>query len=177
MPNMNEWLFALIIIASKVIEVSISTLRIVLITKGEKKIGTMLIFIETLIWCTVAGSVLVGLSENPMRVVAYAIGVATGTFVGSTLEEKLAIGLCEIQVILTERHGDQAAEKLRNEGFAVTQIKAKGKVEARELLIMYAKRNRIQKCVDIIRQFEENAVITISDKKPVHGGYGMLKKK
>ncbi len=176
MPDINEWVFAFFIILAKVVEVTIATLRMVLVTRGERKAGSILAFMEAIIWCTIVGSVITGLTESPLRLIAYSLGYAIGTYVGSLLEEKLAIGLCEIQVILTEKQGDQVATILRDDGFAVTQIKAKGKVEAREMLILYAKRNKIKHCTEIIKKTEPHAVVTVSDKKPVYGGFGLLKK-
>lgn len=172
----NETLFLLVIVAAKVVEVTIGTLRIVMITKGERKIGSILAFIEVVIWCILAGSVLSSITEAPLRTVAYSIGFAIGNYVGSYLEEKIAIGLSEIQVILKEEHSAKVCEALRAAGYAVTQIKAQGKNHPRELLMMYVPRNKTKTCVKTIRDVEENAVITISDTKPLYGGFGMLRK-
>lgn len=172
----NEILFLLLIVAAKIVEVAIGTLRIVMITKGERKIGSVLAFIEVVIWCVLAGSVLSSITEAPLRIVAYSIGFALGNYVGSYLEEKIAIGLSQVQVILMEEHSAKVCSKLRESGYAVTQIKAQGKNHPRELLMMYIPRNKIKSCVETIRKVEENAVITISDTKPLYGGFGMIRK-
>lgn len=172
----NEALFLVVIVVAKIVEVAIGTLRIVMITKGERKIGSILAFVEVVIWCILAGSVLSTITEAPLRTVAYSIGFALGNYVGSYLEEKIAIGLSEIQVILMEDHSAKVCNALRESGYAVTQIKAQGKSHPRELLMMYVPRNKIKSCVKTIRDVEQNAVITISDTKPVYGGFGMLRK-
>ncbi len=172
----NEILFFFVIIIAKVVEVSFGTLRIVMIAKGERKLGTILAFIEIVIWCLLIGNVLTNITQYPLRTLAYAIGFALGNYVGSYIEEKLAIGLNEIKVILMEKDSMRVAEALRTAGFAVTQIKAQGKNHPRELLVMYIPRAKIRECVTTIRSNEENAVITISDTKPLLGGFGLLRK-
>lgn len=172
----KEVIIFFVIVVAKVIEVAVGTLRIVMITKGERKIGSILAFVEVVIWCILAGSVLNSITEAPFRTVAYSIGFALGNYVGSYLEEKIAIGLSEIHVILMEEHSAKVSSALRDAGFAVTQIKAQGKNHPREMLMMYVPRKNIKTCVNIIRGVEENAVITISDTKPVYGGFGMIRK-
>lgn len=172
----GEILFFFAIIIAKVIEVSFGTLRIVMIAKGERKIGAILAFIEIIIWLVLVGSILTNITEYPLRALAYAVGFALGNYLGSYIEEKLAIGLSEVKVIVIEKDSPKVVSALRNSGFAVTQIKAQGKTDPRELLVMYIPRAKIRGCVATIRGVEENAVITISDTKPLLGGFGLIRK-
>jgi uncharacterized protein YebE (UPF0316 family) len=48
----------LFIILFKIVEVSISTVRIVLITKGERKIGAFIAFFEVSLWVILVSTVL-----------------------------------------------------------------------------------------------------------------------
>lgn len=165
-----------IIMFAKIVEVSIATVRIVLITKGERKIGSILAFFEVALWIVLVSSVLNNISQDPLKIVAYSLGFAIGNYLGSILEEKIGIGISEVQVILMEEHGKSVADTLREQGYAVTAMKAEGKTHPREVLIMYVPRKKIKHCATIIRQAQENAVITISDKKPIYGGFGMMRK-
>jgi len=160
----------------KIIEVSISTVRIVLITKGERKIGSIIAFFEVSLWVIVVSTVLNGITEDPFKIIAYALGFAIGNYLGSVIEEKIGIGLSEVTVIIKEEQGLSLATELRDKGFAVTAIKGEGRTHPRTLLMMYIPRKKVRTAVDIIKNKQENAVITISDKKPVYGGYGMLRK-
>lgn len=173
---MGEFLFLLLIVIAKVVEVTVGTIRIVMITKGERRIGSILAFIEVVLWCVLAGTVLTNIAEAPGKIIAYSLGFAIGNYVGSLLEERIGIGLCEMSVILLEEHGAQVAKALRDAGYAVTQIKAQGKNHPREMLILYVPRNKANSCIETIRNVEQNAVITLSDKKPIYGGFGMLRR-
>lgn len=173
---MNEFILVLFIILGRIVEVSIGTIRIVIITKGERKLGSVLAFVEVALWAVLAGSVLSSITEYPHRIIAYAFGFAAGNYLGSILEEKIGIGLSQMQVVLLEKDSAEVTEALRDAGFAVTQVKAQGKTDPRELLILYVPRKRIKECTQLIRTVQENAVITITDSKPIYGGYGFLKK-
>jgi uncharacterized protein YebE (UPF0316 family) len=96
--------------------------------------------------------------------------------VGSILEEKIGLGLSEVQIIVKEERGFQLADEIRTQGFAVTLVHGEGKNNPRSILIMFVPRKRVKSLVKFVQDAEKNAVITVSETKPVYGGYGMLKK-
>ncbi|OJV66052.1 MAG: hypothetical protein BGO41_08975 [Clostridiales bacterium 38-18] len=166
----------LFIVFAKVIEVSMATVRMVLITKGERKIGAVIAFFEVSLWVVLVSTVLDNIMENPLKIVAYALGFSLGNYIGSWVEEKIGIGLAEIQVILKEEHGEIVVDNLRDQGYAVTVLRGEGKNHPRYVLLMYVQRKKIKECANFIKSIQENAVITVSDKKSLYGGYGMLRK-
>lgn len=169
-------LLYLIILVSKIVEVSIGTMRIVLITRGERVIGALLGFIEVIIWIIVVSSVLTNVAEDPIKVVVYAAGFALGNFVGSLLEQRLGIGNVRVEAIVREENGEKLANCIREKGYAVTVMTGKGMNSNRNILLMNIRRSDYQVVVKIIRDFQEDVVITINDIKPVYGGYGVLKR-
>ncbi len=164
------------IILAKIVEVSMATVRIVLITKGERKIGAFIGFFEVSLWLVLVSTVLTNIMADPLKIVAYALGFALGNYIGSIVEEKIGIGSAEIQAIVKADHGKMLSEALRNEGFAVTVMQGEGKNHPRNILLMYVPRKKVKKCVELIKSTQENSVITVSDKKPIYGGFGMLRK-
>lgn len=164
------------ILLAKIVEVSIGTTRIVLITRGERGLGALLGFFEVIIWVVLVSTVLSNITEDPVKVVVYALGFALGNYVGSIVEQRLGIGTVRIEAILLEMHGEEVAQKIRDKGYAVTVIEGKGMNHNRKVLIMNIKRKDYQSVVKMIRGFQENVMITINDIKPVYGGYGVLKR-
>lgn len=164
------------ILCAKIIEVSLGTVRIVLITKGERLVGAVIGFFEILLWVFVASSVIKDISTDPFKGVIYALGFAIGNYVGSWIEEKIGIGLSEVQVIVKEEHGNDLAEMLRIENYAVTLIRGEGKTCDRYILLMFIPRKKVPEVIKQIRKVQENAVITVSETKPIYGGYGIFKK-
>ena len=168
-------LYAIILFA-KIIEVTLATTRIVLITKGERFKGAIIGFVEVIIWVIVITTVLTDITEDPIKVVVYALGFSLGNFFGSWLEEKIGIGTARIEIIVMEEHGQELAEKIREHGFAVTLIHGEGMNFSRNVLIAHIKRKRIKEFIDVAKNLQQNAVITITEEKSVYGGYGILKK-
>lgn len=164
------------ILFAKIIEVSMSTVRIVLITKGEKKIGAFIAFFEVLLWMYIASNVIQNISEDPLKAVFYAVGFAVGNYLGSMLEEKIGLGLSEIQAIVPEQYGENLADEIREKGFAVTLIRGEGKNNPRFILMMFVPRKRVKELVRFIQESQENVVITVSETKPIYGGFGMIRK-
>jgi uncharacterized protein YebE (UPF0316 family) len=165
-----------IIFFAKIIEVSIGTTRIVLITRGERVIGACLGFFEVMIWLALVSTVLLNIADDPIKALVYALGFAVGNYVGSLLENRLGIGNVRVEAIVLEKHGDELVKCIREKGYAVTVLEGKGMNYNRKVLIMNIKRKNYGLVVDMIKAVQENVVITINDIKPVYGGYGILKR-
>ncbi len=162
----------LFIFFGKIIEVAVSTVRLVLINRGERLKGSVIAFFEIILWLIVTGTVLSGFQDDLMRCVVFAVAFAIGNYAGSWLEDKLAFGVCSVQVIVPEcEESHKLTAKLRENNFAVTVVAGCGKDGVRELLILHVKRKRIPQAVDIIKAQNKNAVIVVSDTKTIRGGF------
>lgn len=163
------------ILFAKIIEVSLSTVRIVMITKGERKIGAIIAFFEVTLWLVIVTTVLNDLTSDPLKAVFYALGFAIGNYMGSLLEEKIGLGLSQVQIIVNADNGFELASALRAEGYAVTLVLGEGKIFERYILFMYVKRKRVKHLLEVAKNNQKNAVITVMDTKPLHGGFGLKK--
>lgn len=168
-------LFYLLILVAKIIEVSMMTLRIVFITKGERKLGALVAFFEVTLWIFIVTFVLNDLMADPFKAVFYALGFAIGNYLGSLLEERIGLGLSQVQIIVKEEDGKKLADDLREEGFAVTVVSGEGKNFSRNILFMYVKRKRVQLLLETVKACQENAVVTVMETKPLYGGFGVRK--
>lgn len=164
------------IMVAKIVEVSLMTVRVMLVTKGEKVVGAVIGFFEVMIWIYIASLAMDGITDNPMKAVFYSLGFALGNYFGIKLEEWLGIGISEIQTIVGEEEGDVLVEHLRREGFAVTVVKGEGRTSVRDVLFMFVQRKRVKKAIDLIKEKTPNSVITISETKPIYGGFGLIRK-
>lgn len=163
----------LFIFFGKIIEVSISTLRTVLINKGMRLVGCIAAVLEYLLWLFITASVLTGYQEDPMKVVALTLAFALGNYFGSWMDEKLALGLCAVSVYLPSGSESlQLAAFLREKGFGLTILDGQG-IEGDEkyVLQLTLKRKRTNEVIAIINEFTPNAFITIGHVSSVRGGY------
>ncbi len=173
---MSNIIIYVMILIFKTIEVSLATLRIVLITKDERLKGAIIGFFEVTLWVILVSTVLTDITSDPFKVVIYALGFAVGNYVGSLLENMLAIGTTNIEAIVKKEHGKQLSILLRKMGLAVTSVDAYGMNNKREILYLHVKRKDVKETVKLIKSFQHNVVITIHDIKPIYGGYKLVRK-
>ncbi|QUI22795.1 DUF2179 domain-containing protein [Vallitalea pronyensis] len=172
---MKRVLYVLILIV-KILEVTLATTRIVLITKGERVKGAIIGFFEVIIWVLLISTVLKDITEDPIKIFIYAIGFSVGNYIGSLVEEKIGIGTTRVELIVKEEHGQALASNIREHGFAVTVINGEGMNFNRFVMISHVQRKRTKEFINIVRACQENVVITVSEIKPIYGGYGILRK-
>src|SRR5690625_6466611 len=77
----------LFIYFSRIMDVSLGTLRIMFVSKGMKAKATICGFFEVPIWVIVVAQIFQNL-DNWLFYLAFAAGFATGTLVGMFMEEK-----------------------------------------------------------------------------------------
>lgn len=165
------WVY-LFIFLGKILEVSFGTLRLVLINRGERTIGSLIAIIEITLWLIVASSVLAGFKDDFLKGIVYAVAFACGNYIGSWLDELLAFGLSSMQVVLPDLATAREAEAcLREKGFGMTTIDAHGRDDDRSILIMTMQRKRLPEAIATLETHCIGAVVTVSDIKAQRGGY------
>ncbi len=167
----------LIILFSKTIEVTMGTLRGILINKGYRTYGTILSFFEIILWVFVASQVINGLVEAPIKGLIYSAGFSLGVFLGSCLESKIALGKVLIQTIVSRENSDFMAAELRSRGYAVTTVEAKGRDSDKVVLMIFANRKGKDDIVKEIHDRDGTAMIIANDISTLHGGYISTKDK
>lgn len=171
LDNLGIWIY-FIIFFGKILEVTVSTIRMVLINRGERVKGTMVAFFDSILWLLITGTVLEGFQEDPLRMVVFAFAFAVGNYMGSWFEDKLAFGLSSVQVIVPEGPESVAlADSLREDNFAVTVIKGTGRNGNRDIQLLHLKRKRIAEAVSLINTMLPGAVVVVNDSKIISGGY------
>lgn len=163
----------IIIFFAKLIEVTFATLRMVLITKGMRLYGAFLAIFEIVIWVILTGTVVNNIIENPLKIVAYALGFSAGCFIGSWIEEKLALGITNINVITTDEAADNIISVLNSNEIAYTIFDAHGKEGHNKLIMLYVTRNKKRKVFSILNSTNEKFFVTTNESVGVLGGYNL----
>ncbi|MDP3914899.1 MAG: DUF2179 domain-containing protein [Bacteroidota bacterium] len=159
----------LLIFLARIADVSIGTIRIVMVAKGQKMIAPILGFFEVLIWLLAISKIMQNL-DNWVCYVAYGAGFATGNYIGMIIEEKLAMGIVQLQII-TRRDAQDLIEKLKSEGYGITHQEAHGAIEEVSIIYSIIKRTELAHVVDIIRTYNPKAFYSIADVKFVSKGF------
>ena len=161
----------ILVFLAKLCEVSLATMRLVLVNRGEKLKGAMIGFVEVMIWAVLASNVLADLMKDPFKLIVYCLAFSCGNYLGVTLESKLAIGLAHIQVVVSIEKSAIIANALRERDFGVTAIVGEGKNGPVNILMIYVKRKSVPEALNIINEFSPQAVITINDVRHRRNGY------
>lgn len=159
------------IFAAKLVEVSLATIRMVLINRGEKLKGAMIGFFEVSIWVILVSTVLSGITEDPIKAVAYCLAFSCGNYMGVIIENKLAIGSACIWVVVEDDKHELMESTLRGNGFGVTATRAEGRDNDVYVLMTYLKRRQVSEAIGIIREISPDALITVNDVRQARGGF------
>ncbi|HCC36826.1 MAG TPA: hypothetical protein DEQ14_04015 [Treponema sp.] len=159
-----------LILLSKTIEVTISTLRQILINKGYRREGTFLSFIEIILWTFVASRVIMGIAQAPIKGIVYSIGFSIGVYMGSRIEGIIAMGKVMIQTIVSQVNAGPISASLRERGYAVTTMEARGRDSAKAVLMIFANRKGKEEIIEEIRRLDGTAMIITNDITTLYGG-------
>jgi uncharacterized protein YebE (UPF0316 family) len=165
----DAWFNAGLIFILRVGDMSLDTLRVLYVMRGKKGFAWILGFCQAMIFITAISAVLSNL-DNPMNILAYAAGFATGNVLGMTIEERLAQGHVHMRII-SSRRGSAIAESLRAEGYAATEISARGKDGMVAVINSSVKRKNVNRVRDLIESIDENAFITAEEIRPIRRGF------
>lgn len=157
-----------LIFVARILDVSIGTIRIVFVSRGNKLVAPLLGFFEVLIWLLAIGQIMRNLS-NIACYLAYGGGFAAGTFIGLLIEEKLAIGVVLVRII-TGRDATELIANLRAAQYGVTSIPAQGESGRVDVVYTVIRRSRLDDVIDIIKRFNPKAFYSIENVRYVSEG-------
>ena len=153
-------LIGILVFFSRVIDVSIGTLRTISIVHGRTKIAFLLGFIEVSMWLVVLSLILPQIKTSPLIGFFYALGFSTGNVVGIILERKIALGQINIRVI-TSSLAAEMSEAIRSAGFAVTTFLGRGlKGKVTELYIVCERKN-LKEILSILKSIDPDTFYII----------------
>jgi len=163
-----------LIVLARIADVSLQTLRILFVSRGNRILAPLLGFFEVLIWILVISQIMKNL-DNALCYIAYASGFAAGTWVGIVIEDRLAYGQRVLRVI-TQSNAVDLVRHLTRLGFGVTVMEAagaRGKVQVIDTVVRRADLPRVTK---MVKRYQPKAFISVEDIRFVSEGVFPLKK-
>jgi uncharacterized protein YebE (UPF0316 family) len=151
--------FVLIVVA-RITDVTLDTVRTVAIVQGRRVFAAILGFFEAVIYVTAIAKVLLNM-DHPIYALAYGLGFAMGTFLGITIEQRLAFGL---QVVsLFTRSGAEVAKSLISAGYRVAKVL--GHIRDGEVSILYVEvpRKQTRKLISDAAAVDETCFCVVND--------------
>jgi uncharacterized protein YebE (UPF0316 family) len=161
-------LLPLVIFLAETLVVTISTVRIISVSRGRKVLASVLGTFEITIWLFAIGQVMQNLSDWSCFV-AFAAGFTIGNFFGVLLEAKLAIGTLVVRVI-THRNGAEIVEALKAGEYGVTSIDAQGATGAVQVILTVIPRKELDKVVALIKACDPKVFYSVDDLQSAAAG-------
>lgn len=150
----------LLIIVARVVDVSLGTLRTVAVVYGRRWVAFGLGFVEVSIWLVVIDRV-IGTLDDPVYLVAYALGFGLGNWIGITLESQIGFGKQVLRVFT--RRGSDMAGALRDAGFVVTCFEGAGRAGPISLLFLEAEQRDVRRAMRQVREVDPECFYIIDD--------------
>jgi uncharacterized protein YebE (UPF0316 family) len=152
---------AALIFGLRLIDVSISTIRLVVMMRGHLRLATFLSFFESLLWITATSLVFANLGD-PVRAVAFAAGFAGGVFLGNIIERRIAMGNAFVRVVAPVE-AEPVAPHLRAAGFPMTVVNAEGKDGEVRLNFSVIPRRRVKEMLALVHEVNPGAFVTVEE--------------
>ena len=169
LSSTNIWLVAFAICLLRVLNMTLDTVRMLTVLRGMRLVTWILGVLQTTLFVIAFGSVINDLN-NFLNIAAYSVGFATGNVVGMMIEKRLAFGHVNVTII-SPNNGQIIAQKLREKGHAVTEIPARGKDGAVEILECSILRKFAREVQEIALESDPTAFITSRDIHRLWRGY------
>ena len=174
--SINPIFVCLIVCAAKIIEISIQSLKTCMMVKGQRLKAAGLGFVECIIWGLVISTIIGTLGDNLFLLLFYCVGYATGLFLGSTIESKIALGTSTLQLIAGDESTRTIIDYIENEGKGYTVFEGHGSIDKMNMILIVLPRKEMAKTLREIRAICNNKVFVVaSDVSKYAGGYGMVK--
>lgn len=159
----------LLIFLARTTDVTLGTVRIILVARGHRKVAPLVGFFEILVWLVALAQVMQHL-DRPVNYLAFGAGFAAGTYLGMWLESKLALGLVAVRVIATADASD-LIDGLKKAEMGVTSLAAQGVQGRVRLLFTVIRRKDLPRAMELIRTIQPQAFVSVSDVRSAREGY------
>ena len=148
-----------LIFVSKIVENTLATLRLIVVANGKKTLGAVLNGIIGRVWIFATSMVIIDINKDLFKIVFFCLGSAVGSYLGSSIEEKIALGSNVLMCIVNEKFEESVKKKLNN--YQITTISEKNNKYS--ILLIFIKRKETRKISSIIKSIDKDSIL-ISEK-------------
>ncbi|MDO9679919.1 MAG: DUF5698 domain-containing protein [Bacteroidales bacterium] len=162
------YILPFVIFFGRIIDVSLGTLRIIFVSKGEKYIAPIIGFFEVLIWIVVISEIF-SRANDITAYLSYAAGYASGNFIGILIEQKIAFGILLCRVY-TKGNGKELVSLLNRQNIGATLIHGTGSLGEIDIIETVVDRNLMKKVERIFTEFDPNVFFVVEDVRTKQRG-------
>lgn len=166
------YLLCLKIFLARIFDVSLGTIRTVLTVKGKILYASLVGFSEVLVWFLVVREALSTEEKGILIAISYALGYATGTFIGGKLSDKYIVTPVTVQVI-TSSDITNALAILKNNHYGCSIIDVTGydKEVMKKMIVIETTSKRMKELKRLIMKIDSQAFVIVNETKYIQNGY------
>jgi uncharacterized protein YebE (UPF0316 family) len=148
--------------------VTLGTLRIIFVSRGQKFLAPCLGFFEIIIWLFAISQVMQHL-QNVWCFLAFAAGFTIGNFLGILIEKALAMGLAQVSIVAPYGAEDLVAE-LRAHDFGVTSVAGSGAQGPVQIVFTVVRRRQLKQVLSLVEAKQPGAFYAVDEVTAVSDG-------
>lgn len=165
----NWVVIPILIFLSRILDVGLGTVRVVVVNKGLRVLASVIGFFEISVWLIAVRQILTSM-DNPVWFLAYAAGFAAGTYVGVVITDRLSLGKVLVR-IMTKKNPRALIADLKENNFGVTVTKTEEKYSKGQLILSVIESKKLPVLVKIIHKHNPRAFFSVEEIKKASGGY------
>ena len=158
-----------VIFLLRVVGVSISTIRMLVMMRGRKFAAVALGFFEVLVYVLAIGQVMTDHS-NVWSVLGYCAGFCVGTLTGMMLDERMVRGHAAVRVI-SRTAGKTVLDALHAAGHGATLETGVGRDGPVSIIHAIVMRRDVPALCDLVHTTDPASFLTVEDARTVLRGY------
>ncbi|MBN8637735.1 MAG: DUF2179 domain-containing protein [Anaerolineae bacterium] len=162
-------LFAILLILLRILNTGIGTVRLILVTRQQKVLASLLAIVEALLFALSIGSVANDLN-NVLNLAAYCGGFAIGNYIGMIIERRFITSYMTVNIITPQR-GHEIALALRQHGYGVTETLGEGHQGAVTMLRSVVLNRDVPKVLQVVGEMQEDAFVAVEEARSVYRGW------
>ena len=160
----------------RIIDVSLGTLKTIVMVKGKTTLSSIIALIEGSIWFLVVREAL--LFETPTLLdklviaLAYAGGYASGTYIGGILANKFIVGNVNVQVVTSSKN-DKMLDEIRSAGYAITVLDVNTSLLSKKKYMIFSEvtTRQLDEFKSLIYSLDKKAFLMVHETKFVYNGF------
>lgn len=155
------WLLPVMIFFGRICDVTLGTLRIIFVSKGEKYKAPIVGFFEVFIWVVIISQIF-SQANSLIAYVAYAAGYAAGNYVGILVENRIAFGY-QLLRVYTKKEALELIKVLNSKDIGATFVKGEGAVSQVHIVEIVIGRKSLNEVIGIISDFDSKVFYLVED--------------
>jgi uncharacterized protein YebE (UPF0316 family) len=148
-----------LIFGAEMCVVTISTIRIISLSRGMKYTAALLGLVEIVVWLFAIGQVMQNLNNLGCSL-AFAVGFAVGNYLGVLIDQKMALGFLVVRVI-TARNPRDLVDGLKAAGYGVTSIDGRGGTGPVCIVLTVIPRRDFDNVLALLRRFDPHIFFSV----------------